>query len=69
MFIYSNSFCTEDNGNGYTVDERDAICSNCHKIIDRQIKYRGIDKDFKFSIKEKDEYKNCPYCGEKLYDE
>jgi len=66
MFIYSNSFYIEDNGNGYDLDERDAICSNCHKVIDRQVKYRGIDTEFKFSVKAKEEWEHCPYCGERL---
>jgi DNA-directed RNA polymerase subunit RPC12/RpoP len=66
MLIYSNSFYIEDNGNGYDLDERDAICSKCHKVIDRQVKYRGTSEDFGFSTKEKEEYKYCPYCGEKI---
>jgi uncharacterized protein with PIN domain len=66
MFIYSNSFFIEDNGNGFSLDERDAICSNCKKVLDRQQKYKNIDKKFKFSDKEKNEWKYCPYCGKKL---
>lgn len=64
--IYSNPFYIEDNGNGYSLYERDAICSNCHRVIDRQVKYKGIDGDFGFSSNEKKEWKNCPYCGGKL---
>ena len=61
--IYSNPFYTDDNGNGYSLYERDAICLNCHKVIDRQKKYKNIDKDFNFSDNEKKNWKNCPYCG------
>ena len=61
--IYSNSFYIKDNGNGYSLDERDAICLGCHKVIDRQEKYRDIDKDFNFSNNEKKTWKHCPYCG------
>jgi DNA-directed RNA polymerase subunit RPC12/RpoP len=64
--IYSDSFYISDNGNGYALDIRYAICSSCHKTIDRQEKYRNIDKDFGFSSNEKREWKNCPYCGAKL---
>lgn len=67
MLIYSNPFYIKDNGNGYDLDERDAICSNCKKVIDRQKKYRNIDDTFKFSKREKEEWKYCPFCGEKLY--
>jgi DNA-directed RNA polymerase subunit RPC12/RpoP len=66
MITYSNPTYVSDNGNGYDLDERDAICSNCHKVIDRQEKYRGIDKRFGFSDNEKKKWKYCPYCGEKL---
>jgi DNA-directed RNA polymerase subunit RPC12/RpoP len=66
MLIYSDSFYAKSNGNGYDLDERDAICSNCNNILDRQIKYRTIDTKFRFSTNEKDKWRNCPYCGEKL---
>mgnify|MGYP000984424521 CR=1 FL=1 len=69
MIIYSDSFYIGDNGNGYNLDVRDVICSNCHNIIDRQEKYRGIDKDYKFSNTNKSKWKNCPYCGKFLYEE
>lgn len=65
MLIYSNPFYAGEE-NGYDLDERDAICSNCHEVIDRQRKYRGIDKEFKFSRNNKDKWKHCPFCGEKL---
>jgi DNA-directed RNA polymerase subunit RPC12/RpoP len=64
--IYSNPFYISDNGNGYDLDVRDAICSGCGKIIDRQEKYRKIDKDFHFSDNQKKEWKFCPYCGIEL---
>jgi len=64
--IYSNPFYIKDNGNGYSLYIRDAICTKCHKIIDRQEKYEKIDSDFGFSNNEKKEWKHCPYCGEKL---
>lgn len=67
MLIYSGSFYVEDNGNGYDLDERDAICSKCNNIIDRQEKYRGIYKGWKFSDSKKDAWRHCPYCGENLY--
>lgn len=65
MLIFSNPFYIDDDGNGYALDERDAICASCHKIIDRQKKYRGVDTEFKFDTN-KIEWKYCPYCGEKL---
>ena len=67
MLIYGNSFFIEDNGNGYAIEERDAICTNCGNIVDRQVKYVSIDKQFPFSDIKKVLWKNCPYCGEKLY--
>ena len=63
--IYSNPFYISDNGNGYSLYERDVICSNCHKVIDRQVKYRDY-KEFGFSSNEKSEWKYCPYCGAEL---
>lgn len=66
--IYSNPFYIEDNGNGYSLYERDAICSKCHKVIDRQVKYKDIDNKFKFSTTEKQGYLHCPYCGAYLED-
>jgi predicted RNA-binding Zn-ribbon protein involved in translation (DUF1610 family) len=68
MLVYSNPVYIDDNGNGYDLDVRDAICTKCGKVIDRQEKYRGIYKDFGFSTREKHEWKYCPFCGEKLYD-
>jgi len=69
MLIYSDSFYIDDNGSGYSLDVRDAICSNCYKVVDRQKKYRGINEDFDFSSNEKKEWKSCPYCGTSLYEE
>jgi predicted RNA-binding Zn-ribbon protein involved in translation (DUF1610 family) len=66
MLVYSNPHYIADNGNGYNLDERDAICTNCGKVIDRQQKYSGW-KEFGFSEREKKEWKYCPFCGEKLY--
>jgi DNA-directed RNA polymerase subunit RPC12/RpoP len=68
MLLFSNSFYTADNGSGYALDERDAICSKCHNVVDRQEKYRGINEDYKFSSNEKSKWNNCPYCGEKLFE-
>ena len=65
MLIYSGEFCTADNGNGYSIKERDAICSNCHKVVDRQIQYVEVDKGFKFTG-DKEKWKYCPYCGKQL---
>lgn len=45
---------------------RDAMCSSCYKIIGEQVKYPDFDKEFKFEPTEKNHYKFCPYCGEKL---
>lgn len=70
MLIYSNSFYIKDNGNGYDLDVRDAICSKCHKIIDRQESYRMMKPiEFCFSTREKEEWLYCPRCGENLYEE
>jgi predicted RNA-binding Zn-ribbon protein involved in translation (DUF1610 family) len=66
MLVYSNPVYIEDNGNGYDLDERDAICANCGKVIDRQKKYSGW-KEFGFSENVIEEWKYCPFCGEKLY--
>ena len=65
--FYSGSFYIDDNGNGYSLEKRDAICSSCGKIIGRQVKYKGIDNDFDFSDNEKQDYKYCPYCGNSLF--
>lgn len=65
MLIYSNSFYVKDNGNGYDLDERDAICSKCYNIVDRQEKYGGT-KLWKFSDSKKETWRHCPFCGESL---
>ena len=65
MLIYSNSFYVADNGNGYDLDVRDAICVSCKTVLDRQERYRGINKDYVFT-KEKREWKYCPFCGQSL---
>ena len=67
MLVYSNSFYIKDNGNGYSLHIRDAICSNCGKIIGRQEKYERMYKEFAFSNREKAEWGYCPYCASKLY--
>lgn len=67
MLIYSKPFYIQDNGNGYDLDVRDSICSNCHQVIDRQEKYRNIYKEFRFSDTDKGNWKFCPYCGKDLY--
>jgi DNA-directed RNA polymerase subunit RPC12/RpoP len=64
--FYSRPHYIQDNGNGYSLEERDALCSKCGKSIGRQVKYKNIDKEFSFSDNEKAEYKHCPYCGERL---
>jgi RNA polymerase subunit RPABC4/transcription elongation factor Spt4 len=63
--IYSNPFYIKDNGNGYSLYQRDAICEKCHRVIDRQEKYESY-MDFDFTSSEKREYKFCPYCGAEL---
>jgi DNA-directed RNA polymerase subunit RPC12/RpoP len=68
VLIFSDSFYIKDNGNGYALDTRDAICSKCYQIIDRQVKYRDYNKEFQFSVTEKGQWKHCPYCGERLVD-
>lgn len=42
---------------------RDAICSNCGKVIGEQVKY-DIEKTFSFAERDFRDYKHCPYCGE-----
>jgi hypothetical protein len=66
MLICSNPFYVNDNGNGYSLDVRDVICSECHIVIDRQKKYKG-NKDFEFSDNYKKDFKYCPFCGSGLY--
>jgi hypothetical protein len=68
MFIYSNSFNIANN-QGYEIEARDAICSKCKKIIDRQVKYKGIHQEFQFTSGNQSFWKYCPYCGEAFYDE
>jgi hypothetical protein len=55
----------QDNGNGYDLYTRQVVCSNCIKVIGKQEKYCGIDKDFKFTQRQ-DLWDFCPFCGEKL---
>lgn len=45
---------------------RDTMCSECGRTIGEQVKYPYFDKEFKFESVEKNNYKFCPYCGEKL---
>lgn len=45
---------------------RDAACSKCGRALGEQVKYPDFDKEFKFELVEKNNYKFCPYCGEKL---
>lgn len=45
---------------------RDAVCSACHRTIGEQVKYPDFEKEFIFESVEKNYYKFCPYCGEKL---
>jgi hypothetical protein len=70
MLIYSDSFYVADNGNGYSLNKRDAICSKCHKVVGRQEKYDVFDTEFKFKIDdcEKKDWRFCPFCGKPLYD-
>lgn len=68
MLIYSNPFYITDNGNGYDLDVRDAICASCNTVIDRQERYRGKNKEWMFG-KDKKEWRFCPFCGEKLFDD
>ena len=43
---------------------RDGICSKCGRILGEQTKYDG-QENFRFG-NEKDNYRNCPYCGHKF---
>lgn len=67
MLIYSNSFYIEDNGAGYDLDVRDAICNSCGKVFCRQEKYRGISREWTFAKSGYDAFRYCPYCGKSLY--
>ena len=49
----------------YDRDVRDALCSECGKVIGEQVKYPDFEKDFSFGD-EKDKYTHCPYCGHKF---
>lgn len=44
---------------------RDALCSECGKIIGEQAKYPDFHKEFYFND-EKNDYEYCPYCGHKF---
>jgi hypothetical protein len=66
MLIYSNPFYHEDDGR--QIEERDALCSICYNVVDRQEKYEGIHDDFVFSTDKARLWKCCPYCGKDLYD-
>jgi hypothetical protein len=46
---------------------RDIICGSCGEILGEQVKYVGLDEEFSFEETEKNKWKFCPCCGEKLY--
>ena len=65
MLWFFNERYTQDNGNGYDLYTRDAVCSKCAKVIAKQEKYCDIYKDFKFTNGE-GAWEFCPFCGERL---
>ena len=62
MLIYSTPKFIK----GYDCYEREALCSNCGKSIGIQNKYEQ-HSEFSFEIREKKDYRFCPYCGAELY--
>ena len=44
---------------------RDALCSECGKVIGEQNKYPDFAEEFFFG-NEKDNYTHCPFCGHKF---
>jgi len=47
---------------------RFAYCGACGVIIGEQENFPEFSEDFEFVRKEKNNYSNCPYCGEALYE-
>jgi len=68
MLLYGKERYIKDNGNGYDLYERDAICDGCHESFNQK-KYCGIYKDFEFDGYGMSEWIYCPFCGSKLYKE
>ena len=69
MLVYSKPrYVPESRAtNWYSYYTRSAICGQCGEEIDTQTSNKG-DK-FYFDVREKAQYKFCPYCGEPLYKE
>lgn len=65
IFIKANPY--EHNYYYHTHDrwEREAYC-DCGNLIGTQVKY-SKRKKFYYKDIEKEDYKFCPYCGEKLH--
>lgn len=49
----------------YDRDVRDALCSECGKVIGEQVRYPHFKESFHFED-EKAKYTHCPYCGHKF---
>lgn len=45
---------------------RDTMCSACGSNIGEQVRYPIFKEEFHYEAVEKNSYKFCPYCGEKL---
>ena len=45
---------------------RDTMCSACGMNIGEQLRYPDFKEQFHYESSEKNIYKFCPYCGEKL---
>jgi DNA-directed RNA polymerase subunit RPC12/RpoP len=45
---------------------RDAICGSCGHTLGEQNKYPDLFKEFRYDDNSKNEWKHCPYCGDKL---
>lgn len=54
--------------NYYDYYARDVLCNKCGKTIGTQVQY-DKKEGFYWEIREKSNYKFCPYCGEPFKEE
>lgn len=74
MLVYSSGTFIRGHANrknpyyNYSHDRyvRDTMCSHCNEMIGEQVNYPHFDAGYRFETEEKNRYKFCPYCGEKL---
>ena len=69
MMIYSTPrFIKAGRSSYYDCYEREGLCNTCGHSLGIQHKYPDW-KNFRFEIREKENYKYCPYCGKPLFEE